>query len=94
MISPVISNVSSIFVSDYLMLHVIDLKFAKDFYRFLSWKVVVGSLTCVASSSDAVDQQRCPRGGGWKTERERLFGCVGLEIKRKEVPHMMKTINT
>jgi hypothetical protein len=55
MISHVISDVSSIFVSDYLMLHVIDLKFAKEFYRFLSWKVVVASLTCVASSSEAVD---------------------------------------
>jgi hypothetical protein len=35
MISPVISNVSSIFVSDYLMLHVIDLNLQKisiDFY--------------------------------------------------------------
>jgi hypothetical protein len=65
-------------VVDYLMLHVIDLRFAKDFYRFLSLEAVVASLTCVASLSYVVDQQRCARGGGWKTERSR-GDCTGVQ---------------
>ena len=65
-------------VVDYLMLHVIDLRFAKDFYRFFSWEAVVASLTCVASLSDVVDQQRCARRGGWKTERSR-GDCTGVQ---------------